>query len=618
MLWFVVLGCTKPSPPTVSRHDELSEIDRISAFARLYGWVRWFHPSDAVTQVDWDRVATVGAVRAREANDRDALRDVLEQTLGVLGPIQIWVGPDAPLPLNPGDGPPMTWNHLGSGENNFQYASWRAGADEPWSGRSLWDRGTLTYALDTRDPVAFSAWLRVAEGTLRVRLGEALTEVRSTEWTRVELVGAGPAVELELEGDGPAWLDEVVITQSGRTLADLDVSADGWNPSGVLWGDLPVGRDGGWATYLAQRVHLGDEVEPIVHPLGTVHEGELGGGLHARVPISLPVGTAGALPDLAGGAEDVELGRTLVAWSAMRHFFPCARESRIDWDALLTEAIEAATAPGHEDDAGVWVVLRALRDGHVYHPRSDVGGFAPVHLAWIEEQVVVVESFVDWSQRGDVVVGVDGTPVAAVHAERVAHASGAPHFLAAIAASEVARGKRGETVDVELDRSGTAVTGEWTYGAYRRVPDGEPIRVLDGIWVVDLGADGLETPLDWEALAAAKGVVFDIRGYVPTSVSTDVLRHLLAAPERARWMHVPHRTLPAPHEATFVDAGWDIDPVEPRVTGRIAWLTGGVSSISATESLGLYVEAHELGPRFGGPTVGANGNVADTVLPGGT
>lgn len=38
-----------------------AEVDNVSAFARLYGVVRYFYPSDAAAELDWDRFAAYGA-----------------------------------------------------------------------------------------------------------------------------------------------------------------------------------------------------------------------------------------------------------------------------------------------------------------------------------------------------------------------------------------------------------------------------------------------------------------------------------------------------------------------------------------------------------------------------
>lgn len=55
---------------------------RLEAFARVYGYVRFFHPSDEASKVDWEKLAVYGAKRVL------ALAQPLHETLrGVFGPI---------------------------------------------------------------------------------------------------------------------------------------------------------------------------------------------------------------------------------------------------------------------------------------------------------------------------------------------------------------------------------------------------------------------------------------------------------------------------------------------------------------------------------------------------
>ena len=43
------------------------EIENVAAFARLYGVVRFFYPSDAAAELDWNRFAVHGVGRVRAA-----------------------------------------------------------------------------------------------------------------------------------------------------------------------------------------------------------------------------------------------------------------------------------------------------------------------------------------------------------------------------------------------------------------------------------------------------------------------------------------------------------------------------------------------------------------------
>ncbi|HEX9735886.1 MAG TPA: peptidase S41, partial [Thermoanaerobaculia bacterium] len=42
---------------------DASTVDNLRAFAKLYGYVRFFHPSDEAAGVDWDAFAVYGAAK---------------------------------------------------------------------------------------------------------------------------------------------------------------------------------------------------------------------------------------------------------------------------------------------------------------------------------------------------------------------------------------------------------------------------------------------------------------------------------------------------------------------------------------------------------------------------
>jgi len=51
-------------PPTAE------QVKNVRAFAKLYGYVRYFHPSDAAAETDWEKFAIHGVRQARDATDR--------------------------------------------------------------------------------------------------------------------------------------------------------------------------------------------------------------------------------------------------------------------------------------------------------------------------------------------------------------------------------------------------------------------------------------------------------------------------------------------------------------------------------------------------------------------
>jgi hypothetical protein len=92
------------------------ERDNLEAFARLYGYVRYFHPSDEAATADWDAIALEGVSRLEEVRGSAALRRELLQTFGAVAPtlrIEEWPGAD--VQAIGGHGRELAWRHTGLG-----------------------------------------------------------------------------------------------------------------------------------------------------------------------------------------------------------------------------------------------------------------------------------------------------------------------------------------------------------------------------------------------------------------------------------------------------------------------------------------------------------------------
>jgi C-terminal processing protease CtpA/Prc len=118
-----------------------------------------------------------------------------------------------------------------------------------------------------------------------------------------------------------------------------------------------------------------------------------------------------------------------------------------------------------------------------------------------------------------------------------------------------------------------------------------------------------------EKLAAARGIVFDLRGY--PRVGSNLLRHLIDdTAQSARW-NIPILRRPDFKDVEWNTGGrWSLEPLQPRLTKNIVFLTDG-RAISYAESWMGIVEAYKLGQIAGETTAGTNGNINILQLPGG-
>jgi len=70
---------------------ESQTIQNLRGFAKLYGYVKYFHPSDEASAIDWDKFAVYGAQRVKDAKNRKQLKTTLEALFLPIAPtIQIY------------------------------------------------------------------------------------------------------------------------------------------------------------------------------------------------------------------------------------------------------------------------------------------------------------------------------------------------------------------------------------------------------------------------------------------------------------------------------------------------------------------------------------------------
>ncbi|WP_108788631.1 S41 family peptidase [Erythrobacter sp. Alg231-14] len=107
-------------------------LQNLSAFARLYGLVRWFHPSAAAINADWDSVAFRAIPRVENAQTAEQLAQILNDTFAELAPaLEVVPGGLDNLPDEaPQSGPGFVWQHFGLGGSSAIYSSARIAIDD--------------------------------------------------------------------------------------------------------------------------------------------------------------------------------------------------------------------------------------------------------------------------------------------------------------------------------------------------------------------------------------------------------------------------------------------------------------------------------------------------------
>ena len=55
---------------SLAAQDEAQQVQNLRAFTKLYGYIKYFHPSDEASAIDWDRFAIYGAAQVKDAQNR--------------------------------------------------------------------------------------------------------------------------------------------------------------------------------------------------------------------------------------------------------------------------------------------------------------------------------------------------------------------------------------------------------------------------------------------------------------------------------------------------------------------------------------------------------------------
>ncbi len=671
------------------------EIQNLRAYAKLFGYIRYFHPSDEASQVDWEKLAVYGVEKVKDAPDSQDLRSVLEKLFLPVAPT-IRIYPSGDTPPDPMLGLPedttglrvVAWQHkgLGFGSANSAYMSIRLNRENILKPGMP---GILTQGIDAESlcgkTIKLNArvkaqvdgpgnqgqlWLRVDRESGGTGFVNNLDRpIVSDQWKEYEITGKVDADAVMvffgaiMNGSGKLWLDDfrllvlsdgdqwelVEIKNPGFETGEEGRAPEGWAARSPLYAykiqkhDEPVG-----GRYLL----IENSEQKISGPLFDKHAEvdetvykELGAGLSSVIPLALYSDEKGTLgknenyrfdelaaeleaedfENLTAGHVSVRLADVIIAWNIFQHFYPYFDVVNVDWDEELTIALKSALNDQSEKDFFYTLsrLLAGLQDGHgfVSHPMlSDRAGL-PVRVGWIENNVIVTATQ-DPSlfQIGDIIQSIDGVKAEKALEEAELFLSGSPQWKRWRSLQQFGFGEQGSMAKLKIKRGSEVLEFEAERTQKQLIPDGTRFNIQeleDNIYYVNLShATWPEIKNKIQDLAAARGVIFDLRGY--PNGNHQVICHLLKENDTSKaWMQIP--LIIYPDQENIVDyqrMGWGLMAQKPRIEGKVVFLVDG-RAISYAESFMSFIEHYKLAEIVGQPTAGTNGNVNPFVLPGG-
>ncbi|MBS0195279.1 MAG: hypothetical protein JSR77_00820 [Planctomycetes bacterium] len=498
----------------------------LTAFARLSGYVRHFHPTDAAKDLDWQSFTIAGVERVERSQTPQSLRDTLTQLFAPIAPSVVIGGEELPaeLPLPPDATRWRSWRHQGYGQ------------DDKGNGRNIYSSKTYTEALD-----------------------------KSPD----ERKGSKPGACIR---------------------ADL---------GGGVFARIPIG------------VYLREDRKEIPETSGAP---------------AAPDRPEGWKP--SGRDRSTRLAAIIIAWNALEHFYPYFDVVKTDWQAALSDGLRSAATDA--DAAAFTTTLghlgAALHDGHTWITGGTRKSYSlPLELTWVGDELAVVRSkdaqAAAGIEPGDVILEIDGESTKDAYITCTQTLSAATdQWLRYRARTDIGssvtpairtltvRHANGSTASIRVTLTQSPAKSD----AHR--PDNGALLAPGVVYFNLDGTDAAELNKHLPELTQAKAVVFDLRGY-PGEAGSEVLRHLTDKNIVSAHWNVPVITMPDGADRTFISSNWNMPPLEPRINGKIIFLTDG-TAISYAESCMGIVEGMKLGEIVGSPTAGTNGNINFIQLPG--
>lgn len=545
--------CPAPSS-ALAQNDQSGQFEKLTALARTYGYVRFFHPSDQASLVDWDLMAVYAAQQALESPADEPTDKLLERVFGPLVvDLDFYQGAEKPRPemheVEPDE--VLAWQHIGVGMNAPQsiYSSLRTGRvnkiDKP--------AGPFGNVLQSVNPadllgddirMRFQAkvdqgrcrlqgWMRVDRNSKKRGFFDNMGDrpIRDKEWQEYEIVGtvdedaANITFGVMFLGNGSALVDNITLEHK---------KDDGWedieikNPSFEEGKTIPAqwATRGGGYTFKIEKDDVADgnqamrfgrgsverrNLMEMVPNLGEVIDASLGDDLRVRMPLALPVDTTYSAGDSEStdqlindisqidpnkaSQETLCVANVIYVWNVFQHFYPYFEQVETDWDAALQTSLKRAVESNSRQetlDTLKWLVAQ-LHDGHgsVFDPMAmHKRRILPVAFGWIENKLVVIASDDPEVIAGDIVTHIDGVEAETVLKQRDLLQSGSPQWKRLRSTMQLSTGENGNDLELKLKRGDNELERTLTFNK-GKMPDIKKRDVIELIVEGDSAEDNI-------------------------------------------------------------------------------------------------------------------------------
>jgi hypothetical protein len=465
------------------------KVQNMESFARLYGYARWFHPSDEAQAIDWDKFAMLGVQKVENVKSTAELRDTLYRLFSpIVQGLQIYearkpeiFNPESLLSPDP-NAKPVAWQHYGVYLNDPSnlYKSIRTNKSEADKiiGSTTIAKNLIGSSYLNGKEVKFSGYFRSNKRGAKLFIQPIVSPgnkktyevlIESQDWKRHELTltipqeTKGIIYGFEIDGDVEIWADDFafVVNNGGEwILADTanmgfecgktedDVKPiNSWTTS-AMFHTVEVTDENTYSGKYCLKVSFTGKTFGRMPQFGEITKASIGNNLICVVPLTLLSNDTLTYPktdlstlirlqselanisaDRYGFNQQANLASVIIAWNVLQHFFPYFDVIDTDWDEVLGETLENTLGNTRKKDFFMTLsrMFAKIDDGHGVVYGEQMYNL-PIRTEYIENKIVITASNDTTLKRGDIIRKMDGKSIMEALDEKEKIISGSPQL----------------------------------------------------------------------------------------------------------------------------------------------------------------------------------------------
>jgi len=626
------------------------ELQKLEDFAKMYGVVRYFHPSDEASEINWNNFAAYGVGEISQAKDQ---KDFEAKLKDLFLPIAPSISFDSSQYKWRESGLyPVFWIHNGLGidskaKANF-YHSARFNREGKYKSlyiklepKDIKNSIKVTYEAKNEGEGESFAYIKVYNVESKkenFKTHEIEPVTSSNEWVKKELY---------VDNNSPIERIEIglAVPLSGTEYRDVKLWYQNDRKDWISY-DLPSFSSKEWTTTIPNN--LIERYDTDIKFKGSTNLKaydinwdkyvtlNLSDKLNVTIPTvvysnqngTIPVADKKLLAQLQSQLksenfnQNIALANVIISWNILKHFFPYREEIKVDWDGILEASLKDAYNDMTEYDNYLTLnrFLANFKDGHMfvfYKGLMNKINYTPgVALRYRNDELIVKDVMpdVEGIHKGDVVTTINGIAAKKYMDSLQQYISGSKQHNEWVSVGWLLRGEQNSALKFGL-KGGKEVTLLRDKAAnnedfYFKDDVTKAKEINPETYYVNmdkLSADEMQAEIP--NIREHKNLIIDLRGY-PKDGSHTLLNYLLPIKDSTKWLcrkeiYLPDfkyykETCNGHRLRTFISDN-------PLKTNNV--LLVDERSQSNAEMFSQIVKYYKLATIIGRPTSGANGTV---------